>query len=200
MKKFIILIVLSCIVLTVVLVVIYRAKMVAQPKIVTAVHIGFDNGGIAGKKILTAPLVTNPAVSIGKSNDNLAGKEKKENDQEGRLKIEKRMTDEPINDIYIPKDLGECFIELDKLLKESDKKEMQALPKREDMIKYHMGLGMWIRNSWGLWGGSRLQKYFKDKGIEHPDSMSGIILDYYYDCLHGKKETWKDWEKHPKAY
>lgn len=28
----------------------------------------------------------------------------------------------------------------------------------QDMIRYHMGLGMWMRNNWGLWGGSRLAK------------------------------------------
>lgn len=54
---------------------------------------------------------------------------------------------------------------------------------------------MWIRNNWGLWGGSRLQKYFTDKGIHHPDNMSHVILVHYYDWLLGSKETWKEWEK-----
>ena len=90
------------------------------------------------------------------------------------------------------------FWGLDKLLPEIDKAEMQALSKRDDMIQYHLGLGMWIRNNWGLWGGSRLQKYFRDKGITHPDNMSAIILNFYYDWIHGQKESWRDWEKNPK--
>ncbi len=74
--------------------------------------------------------------------------------QDGSLEIE---------GVYIPKNLGECLTELDKMLAEVDKKEMQALPDRSDMIRYHIGLGMWVRNYWGLWGGSRLEKYFADK-------------------------------------
>ena len=60
-----------------------------------------------------------------------------------------------------------------------------------------IGLGMWIRNNWGLRSGSRLQKYFRDRKIVHPDNMSGIILDYYHDWLNGKKDTWKEWEQNP---
>ena len=67
------------------------------------------------------------------------------------------------------------------------------------MIKYHLGLGMWMRNNWGLWGGSRLQKYFTDKGVTHPEGMSSVILFYYWDWLQGRKDTWKDWEKNPKS-
>jgi len=74
---------------------------------------------------------------------------------------------------------------------------MQSLSKRDDMIRYHHGLGTWIRNNWGLWGGSRLQKYFSDKGITHPDEMSSVVLFHYHDWLNGKKGTWKDWEKNP---
>ena len=86
---------------------------------------------------------------------------------------------------------------MDKLLPEVDRKEMHALPKRDDMIQYHMGLGMWIRNNWGLWGGSRLQKYFSERGITHPDDMSGLLLNFYYDWLHGQNDNWKAWEKKP---
>lgn len=130
--------------------------------------------------------------------DKLARQEKITQERENRENLKQRLVAEKINDIYIPKDLGDCFAELDKMLKDVDKKEMQSLPKREGMIDYHMGLGMWMRNNWGLWGGSRLQKYFTDKGITHPDDMSSVVLSYYYDWLNGKKETWKNWEKNPK--
>lgn len=132
-----------------------------------------------------------------KQNDRIARQEKLQELKKNRKEIERRMTVETIGGVYIPKDLGECFAELDKILAEIDKKEMQALPKRDDMIRYHMGLGMWIRNNWGLWGGSRLQKYFTSKKVTHPDEMSSIVLFHYYDWLNGRKETWKDWEKHP---
>ena len=58
----------------------------------------------------------------------------------------------------------------------------------------HFGLGMGIRNTWGLWGDSRLAKYFKKHGIKHPDNMSGIILDAYVNHLKGKPTNF-DWQK-----
>lgn len=135
---------------------------------------------------------------LRKANDAVARKERELEIVEEREELKKNLVAEKIDDVYIPKDLGECFTELDRMLKDVDKKEMQSLPKRDEMIKYHLGLGMWMRNNWRLWGGSRLQKYFTDKGIAHPDDMSSVILFYYHDWLSGRKETWKDWEKNPK--
>jgi hypothetical protein len=45
---------------------------------------------------------------------------------------------------------------------------------------------MWLRNNWGLWKGSRLSKWFNEKGIQAPDDMSGIILDSFWRHLNGK--------------
>lgn len=132
-------------------------------------------------------------------NAKLARQEKIQQDREYREAIKKRLVAEKIDNVYIPKDLGDCFAELDKQLSEVNKNEMKSLFKRDDMIKYHMGLGMWMRNNWGLWGGSRLQKYFTDRKIRHPDDMSSVVLFFYHDWLNGKKETWKEWENNPKS-
>ena len=128
----------------------------------------------------------------------IARQERKEELKEQRKNLEQRLTLEKIDGVYIPKDLGECLGELDRLLPEVDKQEMKALAKRESMIKYHLGLGTWMRNNWSLWGGSRLTKYFSAKGVGHPEAMSSIVLFRYYDWLHDQKDTWKDWEKNPK--
>ena len=53
------------------------------------------------------------------------------------------------------------------------------------MIQYHFSLGMWMRNNWGLWQGSKLSKWFNERGIFHPDDMSAIILDSYWHHLCG---------------
>ena len=98
-----------------------------------------------------------------------------------------------INGIYIPMDLEDCFLQLDKLLSNKDKKKIKALKNKEETIKHHHGLGMWLRNNWGLWGGSRLQKYLLEKGINHPDEMSSLILVFYHDWLNNKNNEWKDW-------
>ena len=93
---------------------------------------------------------------------------------------------------YIPSNLADCFIELDKLLPGKDKKYI----KKNGEYGLHMTLGLYIRNRWQLWGGSRLKKYFLDMngGMMHPDSMSGLILRYYVKWLRGDKTAWREWE------
>ena len=133
-----------------------------------------------------------------KKDDKLARKEKQEQTLRYREALKKNLAAEEIDGRYIPKDLRDAFLQLDKELPEIDRKEMTALKGRKEMIAYHLGLGTWMRNNWGLWGGSRLQKYFTDKGVNHPEDMSSIILFFYWDWLQGNKESWKDWESNPK--
>ena len=115
-----------------------------------------------------------------------------------KIDKEKTIILDSINHVYIPKNLQDCFIELDKLLDSSTKKEMKKLKNREDMITYHLSIGMWIRNNWGLRKDSRIEKYFFEKRtFSSPDDISSLILNYYHDWLNGKKETWKEWEKNP---
>ena len=90
-----------------------------------------------------------------------------------------------VDEAYVPKDLDDCFVQLKKLLKPEDVEKMRAGTK-DDMNQYHFGLGMWMRNNWGLWEGSRLSKWFNAQGIEHPDDMSGIILDSFWRHLNNK--------------
>lgn len=106
----------------------------------------------------------------------------------------KRIVADSINGLYIPKNLEECFLELDKLLKPKDIKTFKNIKDRSETIDYHHGFGTWLRNNWGLWGGSRLQQYFFKKGLNHPDDMSMVILEFYYDWLNGQHEKWKEFE------
>jgi hypothetical protein len=89
---------------------------------------------------------------------------------------------------YIPKDLDDAIIQLDKLIGDSIfKAKFKAYNEEEISGMYHFTLGLWIRNNWQLWNGSRLSKYFNEKGIYHPDDMSGIILDSYHRYLTGQE-------------
>jgi hypothetical protein len=87
--------------------------------------------------------------------------------------------------VYIPANLEECFAELNKMIHPSLIAEMRQGTER-DMILHHLGLGMWIRNNWRLWAGSRLATYFNNLGIHHPEDMSGIILDTYWCHLNDR--------------
>lgn len=87
--------------------------------------------------------------------------------------------------VYVPTSLEDSFIELNKMLNPLLISEIKQKSER-DIIFYHDNLGRWLRNNWGLWGGSRLFKYFSEKGIHHPDDMSGIILTSYWRHLNAQ--------------
>lgn len=102
--------------------------------------------------------------------------------------------------VYIPSNLDECFGELKKILKKEDLEQFKNKKEEDAVSGSHFGLGMWIRNNWGLWKSSRLTKYFKDLGISHPDDMSGIILTSFYRYLNNKNIELEKQIKHYKEY
>ncbi len=94
-------------------------------------------------------------------------------------------TSEYIDGVYIPEDLQEAWIELDKSLSDEDHQGLKKIQEYE-MANFHFSSGIGIRNSWGLWSGSRLAKYFNEIGIHHPDDMSAIILDTFWCRINDK--------------
>ena len=96
--------------------------------------------------------------------------------------------------IYIPQDIAECYRELDGMLPPDAKMYLQGYlntlsEKDEILLKInmgHMGLGLYLRNYWGLWEGSRLAQYFVNMKISHPDDMSSIIINSYKSYLHNE--------------
>ena len=85
---------------------------------------------------------------------------------------------------YVPKDLDDAIAELDKALGPKMKDEIRAKAKEDDMVEYHFGLGMWMRNNWGLWREERLFQSLAKLGLRHPDDMSALILQEYWRHLH----------------
>jgi hypothetical protein len=87
--------------------------------------------------------------------------------------------------VYIPLNLHDALKELDEMLPPTAKQDISIIEKSE-MINYHHGFGTWLRNNWGLWKGLRLATYFRSTGTNHPDDMSGMILDSYWTKVHGE--------------
>ena len=92
-----------------------------------------------------------------------------------------RFYSERIEGTYIPKDIDEAIDSLDTILSEKDKRFIaDSLSMEEFCADAHFGVGMWMRNEWGLLSGSRLQKFLTKKKVYHPDEMSYEILKAYY--------------------
>ena len=111
-----------------------------------------------------------------------------------------------VDGVYIPKNLDDAILEVDKFYSDSLKTEIKKIDESDFVGDYHFGTGLWIRNNWNLWKGSRLSRFFKRNGIKHPDDMSSIVLVSYHRKLTGKeigfrnqvseyKEYWKESKK-----
>ena len=111
-----------------------------------------------------------------------------------------RFFSDSINGVYIPKNLEESFKQIDTFWNDSTKQEVAKWTEDEFIGKAHHGFGTWIRNNWGLWGGSRLSEYFHKMGIHHPDDMSGIILTSYHRKMTGKPLEVQAQVQHYKQY
>ena len=128
---------------------------------------------------------------VRKKNRVTARLEKIKQNKIDRIEYRKQLVKDTINGIYIPKNIEECFKELDSMLSPKDKYYIM----KSSTINLHHSLGMWLRNNWYLWGGSRLKTYFIDRNITHPDEMSSIILEYYHNYLNGINDEWQKFDK-----
>ena len=63
----------------------------------------------------------------------------------------------------------------------SQSKDRLRRGRREDLIDHHFGLGMWIRNNFGLWNHNRT--LLEDTGQEHPDGASMAIIEALWESL-----------------
>jgi len=111
-----------------------------------------------------------------------------------------RYLTDSINKVYIPKNIEDSFSQINSFWADSTRLKMKNLTEDEFSSRLHLGFGMWIRNNWQLWGGSRLSKYFNDLGIHHPDDMSGIILDSYHRYLNNKEIKLEEQVKYYQEY
>ncbi len=135
------------------------------------------------------------------ANQDLQAQDKKSKKEQKQMYLENIKKDS-IDGVYIPIDLNDCFKQIDGFWADSIKSQVRSMSEDEFTANAHFGIGMWMRNNWKLWGGSRLSKYFNDLGVFHPDDMSGIILTSYHRYLLGRdvkleeqisyyKEYWK---------
>lgn len=102
---------------------------------------------------------------------------------------------------YIPKNLKDAIEYLNCEWSESDKSEFKSKDESDAVTELHFGTGQGIRNGWELWKGkNRISKYFKSKGIFHPDDMSSMILTSFHRKLNDKPIDLKAQIDHYKSY
>ncbi len=83
-----------------------------------------------------------------------------------------------------PKTLDEAHLALERELSQEVLRKIDAMESEDGMVKFHFGLGMSLRNKWGLWKGSALALHLRGLGFTHPDDMSTVILETFWCKRH----------------
>lgn len=97
---------------------------------------------------------------------------------------QKRIKKEILNGVYIPMDLTEAFIELNKKISAKSKAKLRVAPEKLVVQKTFFSFGRWMSYNWGFYEGSRLSHYIKEKiGISHPEDMSKFLIIAYHRNL-----------------
>jgi hypothetical protein len=99
---------------------------------------------------------------------------------------ESRIKKSELYGVYIPKDLGDVFAQLNKLTDEPSRYKFKSMTEEDARYKLHFSLGRWMTSNWGFFGGSRLTKYLNDIGLYEPDDMVRFLIVTYHRELNGK--------------
>jgi hypothetical protein len=89
-------------------------------------------------------------------------------------------------EIYIPLNLEDAIRQLKVIISSDDLEKIKMTSEADVIGLYHFGLGTGLRNSWRLWGDSRLSKWFNSIEIFHAEDMSGIIIISLHRNLNDK--------------
>ncbi|HND87449.1 MAG TPA: hypothetical protein PK971_03925 [Saprospiraceae bacterium] len=108
------------------------------------------------------------------------------NEQEFEKQYQQRIKMEKLNGVYIPKNLEDAMLQLDKLTTAEAKAKIKAIPEDSVCMRLHGRLGQWMIMNWGFYGGSRLSHYIRSAGITFPDDMADFLLLGYHRKLHGQ--------------
>jgi len=87
---------------------------------------------------------------------------------------------------YIPTDVADAVLTLDKLIEEKSQAKIKVLSEKDLVQKLFFGFGRWLRINWSFDDGSRLAHHLKGLGITHPEDMVEAMMIFYQRHLMGK--------------
>jgi hypothetical protein len=91
-----------------------------------------------------------------------------------------------LNGQYIPKNLEDALLELDKRMEADAMETFKNLSEEEAHRKAFFSFGRWIMVKWGMEDGSRLTEYFWQQQIGVVEDMTRIIMISYHRKLNQK--------------
>jgi len=113
-------------------------------------------------------------------------------EKEFERQYQERIRKDRLFGIYIPKNLDDALVQLDKLISSQKQVELMMIPEDSVIRRLHNTLGRRIIDNWGFYGGSRLSHYLRSAGVTFPDDMGDFIVLAYHRKLNGKPVVLKD--------
>jgi len=98
-------------------------------------------------------------------------------------KYKQRIKKAYIYGVYIPEDITDAFVQLNKLIDKNSKKKFKEVPEDIAVKKLHFSLGRWMIYNWGFYEGSRLSHSIREIGVYHPDDMARFVIITYHRYL-----------------
>lgn len=97
-----------------------------------------------------------------------------------------------INGVYIPKDMDDAFVQLDKLSTDEARAKYKATSEEIVAKKLHFGLGRWMSYNWNFDEGSRFSHLLRKMGIANTDDMIDFMLISYHRHLNAVDQGYGD--------
>ena len=100
---------------------------------------------------------------------------------------QKRIKQEYLHGVYIPKDLSDAFVQFNKLIEKPTIEKFRNLPENEADRRLHRGFGKWISFNYAFFEGSRFSVYLNKLGLHDPDDMITFVITTYHRNLNKEK-------------
>ena len=97
---------------------------------------------------------------------------------------------------YIPKDLNDALLELDKIMEDGAKKKFLEFSEEDARTKTHFSFGKYINKRWSIQEGSRLTAWFQKGKIYNYDDMIDCIITTYHRKLNNKPIGYEELAKY----
>ena len=115
--------------------------------------------------------------------------------QDKNNKIEKYKSEN-----YEPESLDDVLDYMSYYWSEKEKNDFKNKEEQKATIDLHFGYGMFIRNQWIRHGNPKLNAFFNENKVYHPDDISDIILISFHRKLNNKDIELKEQIEFYKSY
>jgi hypothetical protein len=126
------------------------------------------------------------------SNNYILAQEPAQTAQSAEKLHAERIKKDYILGVYIPKDLTEAFVQLNRKIDDKSKAKFRSLPEEVAAHKLHFSLGRWMQTNWSFYEGSRFSDFLQKMGVFNPDDMAQFVIITYHRNLNKKELKAKD--------